>query len=218
MYSDGDRGSTFILELPLYIESHLGDDLVRDSVFMLEAGTDVINQNSISGRLSSERRLSICVPTLKRSALLVDDSKMNRKYMFRLLFNRMDVIVEAEDGIAAIKEVKLSIQRKEAFSVILMDYVMPRMDGPTATREIRRLGFQGKIIGITANVMPIAIEHFLAHGADKVLSKPVDVNQLRSYLPDGMYITSYIYFFIIYVCLILIYKNYILLFFRLKMM
>ncbi len=47
------------------------------------------------------------------------------------------------------------------------------MDGPTATKEIRALGYTGRVLGVTGNGMPSDKQHFLAHGADDILVKPL---------------------------------------------
>jgi len=39
------------------------------------------------------------------------------------------------------------------FDVVLMDYQMPNMDGPTAIKAIRQLGYGGIIMGLTGNAM-----------------------------------------------------------------
>jgi CheY-like chemotaxis protein len=41
----------------------------------------------------------------------------------------------------------------EMFHVVVMDYQMPNMDGPTAIKAIRKLGYRGMIIGLTGNAM-----------------------------------------------------------------
>eukprot|EP01042_Synura_sphagnicola_P036518 gene36518-biopygen8477 len=64
------------------------------------------------------------------------------------------------------------------YDVILMDFMMPTMDGPTATRAIRSLGYKGIIIGVTGNSSPQDILLFTASGADLVLPKPLDVDLL----------------------------------------
>ena len=62
---------------------------------------------------------------------------------------------------------------------ILMDFVMPNMDGPTATKALRAMGYNGVIIGVTGNQLSADIEHFLECGANKVLMKPLVVEQFR---------------------------------------
>jgi CheY-like chemotaxis protein len=57
-----------------------------------------------------------------------------------------------------------------------MDFVMPVMDGPTATQAIRRLGFSGPIIGLTGNAMEGDINYFIARGANQVLTKPLKID------------------------------------------
>lgn len=65
------------------------------------------------------------------------------------------------------------------YDVIMLDYHMPVMDGPTACEKIRGLGFTGLIIGITGNAAPADTEHFLNCGANKVFVKPVNVEALN---------------------------------------
>ena len=59
------------------------------------------------------------------------------------------------------------------YRVITMDFQMPNMDGPTATRIIREMGYRGPIIGVTGNALRTDTELFMASGANKVLTKPV---------------------------------------------
>ena len=68
--------------------------------------------------------------------------------------------------------------------IILMDFIMPHMDGPTATREIRSLGYKGLIIGVTGNALPADTESFLTHGANRVLVKPLRVEVLDKTIAD----------------------------------
>ena len=60
------------------------------------------------------------------------------------------------------------------YDAILMDFVMPVMDGPTATKAIRAMGYSEPIFGVTGNGMKEDIEHFIAHGATGVLVKPLN--------------------------------------------
>ena len=117
-------------------------------------------------------------PKLGR-VLAVDDVPLNLKMMRRALKDKVDVFVEAGDGLEAVKEVKNSMQSGAPYDVILMDFVMPNMDGPHAARQIRSMGYEGKIIGVTGNAQQADIDHFLSHGADRVLLKPIDMTVLE---------------------------------------
>ena len=68
----------------------------------------------------------------------------------------------------------------KAYSAILMDFVMPNMDGPTATKEIRSLGYTAPIFGVTGNTLDSDVGHFLQNGANRVLAKPFDINAFNA--------------------------------------
>ena len=55
-----------------------------------------------------------------------------------------------------------------------MDFVMPNMDGPTATKAIRHLGYRGPIFGVTGNALDSDVNYFVRSGANGVLAKPFD--------------------------------------------
>ncbi len=63
-----------------------------------------------------------------------------------------------------------------------MDFVMPVMDGPTATQEARRLGFRGYVVGLTGQLQVEEVAIFLKSGADHVLGKPLDMDRLLAIL------------------------------------
>ena len=56
---------------------------------------------------------------------------------------------------------------------------MPRKNGPDATQEIRDLGFQALIIGVTGNVLAEDVNYFLSKGANRVLPKQVSMDLLK---------------------------------------
>ena len=62
--------------------------------------------------------------------------------------------------------------------MILMDFMMPKMDGPTATKAIRGLGYRGIVIGVTGTSSPQDLEIFTASGANLVMTKPLDIDLL----------------------------------------
>jgi signal transduction histidine kinase/CheY-like chemotaxis protein len=88
--------------------------------------------------------------------LVVDDSRLSRKMLMKCLKAEGYNCTEAEDGLDALVKVKERIrcgngEKGQPFDIILMDFVMPNMDGPTATKEIRTLGYTAPIFGVTGN-------------------------------------------------------------------
>ena len=53
------------------------------------------------------------------------------------------------------------------------------MSGPTAAKEIRKLGFDVNIIGVTGNVLHDDVVHFISQGANEVVFKPVNLDELE---------------------------------------
>jgi CheY-like chemotaxis protein len=69
-----------------------------------------------------------------------------------------------------------------AIDLVLMDVMMPVMDGLTATREIRKAPQWGKlpIVMLTAKAMPDDQQRCLDAGANDYMAKPIDVDKLLS--------------------------------------
>jgi CheY-like chemotaxis protein len=108
--------------------------------------------------------------------LVVDDSHLNRKMLVRVMTAQGHVCEEAEDGQQAVDRVKSLTAEDGSFDAILMDFMMPVLDGPSATKQIRALGYQGKIFGVTGNALRSDIDFFISSGANDVLVKPLDMN------------------------------------------
>jgi CheY-like chemotaxis protein len=81
---------------------------------------------------------------------------------------------EAEDGDVAVQMVQDASDAGAPFDIVFMDNIMIHMHGPEAAQLMRSNGFKGLIVGVTGNVMA----HYLASGADCVLDKPVNVEDL----------------------------------------
>ena len=113
----------------------------------------------------------------RKRALIVDDVPMNRKMLRRLLESRFDVCTEAENGQQAVNLVREALveTRIVKYDLITMDYQMPVLDGGTAIRHIRQLGYQGVIVAVTGNALPEDIHLLLSSGANKVLTKPISI-------------------------------------------
>ncbi len=119
------------------------------------------------------------------SILVVEDNLINLRLLVASLTRIGHRVEQASDGRAAIEKF---LENK--YDVILMDIMMPLMDGVTATKEIRKLeqekGISGKkrvkIIAVTANALENERELFLAAGMDEMMNKPIDIEELQKYL------------------------------------
>ena len=115
--------------------------------------------------------------TVTYDVLIVDDSGTNRKMLRRMMTSAGHECDEAEDGLQAIMKAKQKIEQsglsKRSYDVVLMDYVMPNMDGPTTTKALRAMGYEGVVIGITGN--NVDFDHFLNCGANRVIEKPLKI-------------------------------------------
>ncbi|MBE6397353.1 MAG: response regulator transcription factor [Lentisphaerae bacterium] len=107
--------------------------------------------------------------------LIVDDHAIVRMGLAAILGTKADleVVGDAEDGTAAIQKAQ-----KLRPDVVLMDIVMPEMDGATATAKILRLLPQTKVIILTSFGEADGIAHALDAGASGALMKNVDYSEL----------------------------------------
>lgn len=167
------QGTTFILSLPIY---HVIDgvderfDFTNDvSVHEIVAESNMITRNTKD-----------TVPPTSLRVLVVDDSATNRRLLVRWLHNRGHSCHEACDGVEAVEMVRRSLSDQEPYDTILMDYEMPRLNGPKACKEIRAAGSDSFIVGISGNVLADDVANFRDHGANAVLPKPVQFPELES--------------------------------------
>lgn len=111
----------------------------------------------------------------KIRVLIVDDHDMVRKGLTVLLenFEDLDVVGEAGDGRAAV-----DFCRMHEVDVVLMDLIMPNMDGITATRQIRDYKPDAKIIALTSFSDENNVQTMLEIGAIGYLMKNVSGDEL----------------------------------------
>ena len=71
-----------------------------------------------------------------------------------------------------------------AYDAILMDFVMPVMDGPDATKALRELGYLGPVIGCTGNTLYMDLQRFYECGCDRVIGKPFLPDVFHQYMDE----------------------------------
>jgi signal transduction histidine kinase/CheY-like chemotaxis protein/CHASE3 domain sensor protein len=123
-----------------------------------------------------------------RRVLLADDDVRNIFSMTRVLEKYEMVVIPAMDGREA-----LQLIQANPVEIVLMDIMMPEMDGYESIRGIRRLPqFKNiPIIAITAKAMSGDRDKCIAAGASDYISKPVDTDQLVSLLRIWLYEKGY---------------------------
>ncbi len=157
-------GSLFTLQLPLEIAS---EPISQTPAFNITASQD---------------------PT-PIFVLVVDDNHVNRLVVSTTLLRSFPnaIIEQAENGTVALEKL-----RSVRFQLVLIDLVMPDIDGADVVREIRQHSpepFRSvPAIALTANVAQDAIDRCQAAGVNEVMAKPFDRNTLirsvRAYTVD----------------------------------
>jgi CheY-like chemotaxis protein len=120
-----------------------------------------------------------------KKVLIVDDDIRNIFAMTSVLEREHMRVLAAETGKEAIEK----LQFTDGIDIVLMDIMMPDMDGYDTMRAIRRIGrFKGlPIIAVTAKAMKGDREKTLSAGAWDYLAKPVDTEQMLSVLRAWLY-------------------------------
>ncbi|KAJ7621691.1 HSF-type DNA-binding-domain-containing protein [Mycena polygramma] len=99
--------------------------------------------------------------------LLVDDDAVSRMLSSKFLQVFGCTIDVAVDGVSAVNKMNL-----EHYDLVLMDIVMPKLDGVSATSMIRKFDPRTPIISMTGNARPTDVMTYYSSGMNDVLSKP----------------------------------------------
>lgn len=110
------------------------------------------------------------------SVLVAEDNEINQEVLSILLSEEGIVVDLAENGQVALDKV---MQRgPEAYDLVLMDVMMPVMDGHEATRQLQKIAPELPVIGQTAHALEEERQACLAAGMRDRLTKPVDPDEL----------------------------------------
>ncbi|MFK4222653.1 HAMP domain-containing protein, partial [Streptomyces sp. NPDC019890] len=193
--SEPGRGSTFTLYVPVLYPGHLGaeNDGSHDSHDLQEMRTVPLTsperhaadhmglpepddgwptttkleewKSGRAGRILSSRRV-----------LIVDDDIRNVFALTHVLGRVGMPVLYAENGREGIE----TLERNPDVELVLMDIMMPEMDGYETIEAIRRspLWTDLPIVALTAKAMPGDREKSIAQGANEYVPKPVDVDRL----------------------------------------
>lgn len=157
------------------VESRSGDG----SCFWFELPLQVAEMPSAPQPVPTQKKVVKRQVKQGKRLLLVEDNAINSFAHSSILKGMGYHVKVCSDGLEALAE------QTEGYDLVLMDMRMPKMDGPTATREWRRREKQGEhvpIIALTANTTADDIRLCREAGMDDFMSKPIEPTQIQEVL------------------------------------
>lgn len=152
----------------------VADAVVLPTPRTADGGIGQSSEGTVQNVPSSERqklriRRSTYVPgwSVPPRVLLVEDDAVSRKLSSKFLQIFGCTIDVAVDGVGAVNKMNL-----EKYDLVLMDIVMPKLDGVSATSMIRQFDHMTPIISMTSNSKPAEIMNYYASGMNDILPKP----------------------------------------------
>ena len=171
-----------MMDSKLEVESEYG----IGSVFSFKLKQKIVNvspMGDFEDRIKSRQDKDAddkCIYAPDARLLVVDDNKMNLKVVGNLLKRNgivPDMVISGQEAIEAV--------RKNKYDLILLDHMMPKMDGIETLEYMKNEGLLGDntpVIALTANAVTGAREMYLEKGFDDYLSKPIEVPALEEIL------------------------------------
>jgi signal transduction histidine kinase/ActR/RegA family two-component response regulator len=168
------KGATFILYLPqtLNLCGDIKEERRSKKRREIEDFTAAITDSAAPSNVPA---VEISIPAGKK-ILAVDDEARNLFAMAKILKNHGIEVLKAISGQRALA----LLEKESGIDLVLVDIMMPDMDGYETIRRIRRLKSCAKlpIIALTAKAMESDREKCLSDGADEYFTKPVELEQL----------------------------------------
>lgn len=167
--------------------SIVGQGTSFEFVFPMAVAQVEDEANDLDKKISMSKNKDIDLESFR--VLVVDDNNINRKLAKKKLekagFEHIEQAVNGSDALLKVKSFKPN--------VILMDCMMPVMDGYKATEAIRREGYgpdQILIIALTANALSDVKDKCMACGMDEFMTKPYRFEDLEKILKSHLFKNS----------------------------
>jgi signal transduction histidine kinase/CheY-like chemotaxis protein len=158
---------------------------VSKPIFMSEL-REVLTQPAISGSIAEEEKKKKNYDYSGKRVLLVEDNELNREIATAILEETGMTIDSVNDGDVAVSTINGAPDDK--YDLILMDVQMPKMDGYTATREIRTLPDNKKanipIVAMTANAFEEDKRKAYESGMNGHIIKPISIEEIGKVLDE----------------------------------
>lgn len=196
------EGTGLGLSITRQLLEMMGSDLEMESVygkgstFSFDLVQTVVSEEPMGNlndlyqkRLSQEQKYRESFTAKDAHVLVVDDNGMNLKVVASLLKQTLVQIDTAQDGAGCLEKCA-----RNHYDLILMDHLMPNMDGVEAFHRLRAdkqgINYRTPVIILTANAVAGMKQQYLDEGFNGFLSKPVQgpllEETLRRYLPEEL--------------------------------
>lgn len=145
----------------------------------LDSSTNTTETPDLSGLANSSKSQADQNVVLRKGfhVLLVEDDSVSIELCSKFLRKDGCTVQVVTDGLSAISNLE-----KFRYDLVLMDIVMPNLDGATATSIVRSFDNQTPIIAMTGNIEDQDLITYLQHGMNDILAKPFTRNDLHSIL------------------------------------
>ena len=170
-------GSLFIVNIPQKIGKLVDEtiDKTIDYNYIRKPVEIIDNLDELKENTNNLETLTESNSTKKR-ILIVDDNKLNIKVATRLLSDLPYEIDECYNGKECLEKLK-----SNSYDLILMDIMMPEMDGETTIKELRNSSdFKTPVIALTADAVAGANEKYMSEGFIDYLAKPFKKEDLEN--------------------------------------
>lgn len=192
--SQGNQGTGLGLSICSLLAERMGGSLVVDSemgtgscfTFTFEA--EQTKPGEESGKTETQEGAGIPITHARPHILVAEDNELNGQILVELLKEEGYEVLHVENGRKALEVFEASAVGE--YGIILMDLLMPEMNGFEATKAIRRLDRPDaktvRIFASTANTFQEDRDKALQSGMDDFIAKPIDIKELLKKLQSSV--------------------------------
>lgn len=146
------------------------------SIFWFELPLEVLGP-ALKPDRNAEPKPVVSDQKYQARVLVVEDNRVNQEIAKALFETFGTIVTTASDGQSALQQM-----HSATFDLVIMDLQMPVLDGITATKQLRKLGFLTPIVGLTANAFEEDRRLCLEAGMNEFVAKPITRDKVASVL------------------------------------
>lgn len=126
-----------------------------------------------------------------RKVAIIDDMVLNIHLLFSYFDGNILTHLDCFDsGLGFVKRMRESSNINE-YNLIIMDYSMPKMNGLEASKQLRKLGYIGRIVIITGHRNRKSVRNIKKYGVNDIFYKPIQKHEILEYIQTNYVITPH---------------------------